>query len=29
MAKKSEAERLEDIRSAVAQMSFAYKSKPN
>lgn len=26
MAKKSEAERLEDIRSAVAQMSFAYKS---
>ncbi len=26
MARKSEAERLEDIRSAVAQMSFAYKS---
>lgn len=26
MAKKTEAERLEDIRSAVEQMSFAYKS---
>lgn len=26
MARKSEAERLEDIRSAVQQMSFAYKS---
>ncbi len=26
MAKKSEAERLEDIRSAVAQMSFSYKT---